>query len=278
MQAKSNSSKSTAPKLSWLAVIDAIKKEHHDMSDELVAALLTDDVQTEATAAYAVEVRRQQEKKHLAFTRYWQIKVLARFELYQRGLEDLDDEKLKKDLSNLTIEYLIDLVISDASKKAETHDWIHGKAMIRHADNLDHKLNEIKNDLSSLDSPLHEFRAALSAFNRGVNVDWPPEEDIESLKQSQMKELAESMSRDEDPARLFLKLVLVLLARHRPGTIYATGRFAPKLMKQCASAMDEKENEWLKSMRDAARTGTMTTEDRVKMRSLASQVCVGASE
>jgi hypothetical protein len=249
------------------------------MSDDLVAALLTDDIQAEATAAYTTELRRQQQKKQIALAKYWQIRVLARFELYQRGLAALDDERLQKDLTNLTIEYFTELIISDAFKKAETHDWIHGKAMIRHADSLDDKLNEIKNDVpSSLENPLRDVKEALSAFNLGMNIDPPTEEDIQSLKQSQMKELAASMSRDEDPARLFLKLVLVLLARHHPGTIYATGRFAPKLMKQFAAALDEEENASLKALRDAVRAGSLTAEDKVKMRSLARSPYSGGGE
>ena len=270
-QAKTVGHKSATPKPSWLAIIDAIKKEHHDISDDLIAALLTNEIQTEATAAYSTELRRQHDKRRQAFARYWQIKVLARFELYERGLANLEEERLQKDLSNLTVEYLIDLVISEAFKKAETHDWIQGKAMIRHVDNLDHKLNDIKNNISSVENPLQDFKAALSAFNGGSNIDWPIEEDIQSLKHSQMEELAESMGRDEDSARLFLKLVLVLLSKHQPGTIYATGRFAPKLMKQFASSLDASDYEWLKKTRDAVRTGTLTAEDKAKMRNLASE-------
>ncbi|KAF7565011.1 hypothetical protein PtrSN002B_002894 [Pyrenophora tritici-repentis] len=64
---------------------------------------------------------------------------------------------------------------------------------------------------------------------------------------------------------LFLTLVVVLFARQYDGVVYATGKFAPKLLKQLKGTLDKVQYEKVEAWKEAAKTNALTPEDRAEM-------------
>lgn len=68
---------------------------------------------------------------------------------------------------------------------------------------------------------------------------------------------------------LFLTLVVILHAKHYPGVVYATGKYAPKLLKMLKSKLAEDEYEMLEKWKEGAKKGALGKEEREDMRSMA---------
>jgi hypothetical protein len=64
---------------------------------------------------------------------------------------------------------------------------------------------------------------------------------------------------------LFLMLVIVLFAKRYDGVVYATGKFAPKLLKQLKGNMTEEQYQTVEKWKEAAKTSSLTAEDRADM-------------
>jgi hypothetical protein len=64
---------------------------------------------------------------------------------------------------------------------------------------------------------------------------------------------------------LFLMLVIVLFAKHHDGVVYATGKFAPKLLKELKGKMESEQYGQVEKWKEAAKTSSLTAEDRADM-------------
>jgi hypothetical protein len=75
-----------------------------------------------------------------------------------------------------------------------------------------------------------------------------------------------------DAPLMFLSLVLVLFSRNHPGVIYATGKFAPKLLKQLKAQLSSEDYEEAERLKELAKTGKLAKDDRDRMVHMAEQV------
>jgi hypothetical protein len=71
-----------------------------------------------------------------------------------------------------------------------------------------------------------------------------------------------------DGPLLFLTLVVFLFAKHNAGVVYATGKFAPKLLKQLKTVLDAEQYAQLEVWKEAAKAGTLSAEDRDAMKQM----------
>jgi hypothetical protein len=69
-----------------------------------------------------------------------------------------------------------------------------------------------------------------------------------------------------DGPLLFLTLAVFLFAKHNVGVVYATGKFAPKLLKQLKGSLDADEFAQMEAWKEAAKAGTLSAEDRDAMK------------
>jgi hypothetical protein len=68
---------------------------------------------------------------------------------------------------------------------------------------------------------------------------------------------------------LFLTLVVVLFAKQHDGVVYATGKFAPKLLKLLKGKLEDEQYEQVERWKEAAKTNSLTAEDKAAMAKMA---------
>jgi len=98
------------------------------------------------------------------------------------------------------------------------------------------------------------------------------EVEISQARNQQLKELVEKMANDLDGPRLFLSTIIVLFSsKYGKGLLYATGKFAPRLLKVLKVSLDDEQVKSLERIKDAVKAGTVSEGDRVEMRSIAAE-------
>lgn len=76
---------------------------------------------------------------------------------------------------------------------------------------------------------------------------------------------------------LFLYLVVILHATNYPGIVYATGKYAPKLMKMLKEKVSEEDMGRLEAWKEGAKTGRVGAEGRAGIRGMAEGAIGGGS-
>ncbi|KAI9825977.1 MAG: hypothetical protein M1819_007478 [Sarea resinae] len=260
-------------RFSWASIIEAERKEHVGLSQSTASHLLGDDMRPEAEKAFKEEMRQLQFKSNDQLASLWREKVLTRFELYQIGVRSIENEKIRRELITLLQDYMADEVIPDTLRRAESKSIIRGKATKRNVDILRAFLASFKGDARKrieISSPLVE---AMDAFANQQKISLLDAGTLSERKLVQVQEMVKGMRKDEEGPRLFLILILVLFAKLLPGLIYATGKYAPRLLKQLRGLIDSEQYTWLEKMKDAAKAGSMTAADKSDIRDAAGEAC-----
>jgi hypothetical protein len=79
------------------------------------------------------------------------------------------------------------------------------------------------------------------------------------------------MQKTSDSPTLFLLTVIVLLAKEKDGVVYATGKYAPKLMKLLRPTLGD-DYTLLEGWKDKAKSGALDAEDIERMKKMARDV------
>lgn len=277
-------SSTSAPKISWPDILSSAEASYPELSPALIASLLTPSLRHRITTMFTSESKNRTQQQLETLSALWTESVLMKVHLYEAGYLSLLDEKLRIDIARLTLDHMVEGVIPEALKKAEAKELLGGKLMTRSVDQLESELDEIKSTRQT-DTPVFELfnplKSALAAFSRRAHlVNSEPSQDLlERYKVAHLQSLANSMYRDNDSPRLFLKLCVIIHGVLGPGIVYATGRFAPRLLKSFEAGVKEQEGfkdplvgeesvERLRYLKDKVRKVQIDEEDRVAIRAL----------
>jgi hypothetical protein len=214
-----------------------------------------------AKSAFAEKIAELEVQNEADFALFWSDRVMARFHVYRTGAEAVADPKLQTQLLELLQSHITKDLVPESLAKAQTKGLMRSKKTKKHTARFSTTLKSAS-DLQSLSSTLDKF-----GHKQGIAS--PSPSALTEKKSAQLKELIRGMKKDNDGPRLFLTLVVVLLANRAPGIVYATGKFAPKLMKLLRGELGEEQYERLERWKDAVKAGSLTTEDRAGMRALA---------
>ncbi|KAH3943615.1 hypothetical protein HBH98_028480 [Parastagonospora nodorum] len=193
------------------------------------------------------------------FATYWTDRVTSRLEIYTIGLESIPDLKLKEQLNTLLATYLQSDMLPDALVKARAQNLVMSRKTRKNIDKLENALKATK-DLPHIFSTLEKFTTKQSISPLLART---------SPKKSMLADMQRRMAKTSDPPVLFLTLVVLLYARYYPGVVYATGKFAPKLMKLLREKVSAEEYAVLEGWKEGAKKGELGEEDREGMRAMA---------
>ncbi|XPS71085.1 hypothetical protein M3J09_003270 [Ascochyta lentis] len=131
-------------------------------------------------------------------------------------------------------------------------------------------VQKLESALSVGNMDVSALTTSLDKFNKKQSINAPTTSALEMSKATMLSDMARRMQKQKksDGPLLFLTLVVFLFAKHNVGVLYATGKFAPKLLKQLKGTLDEKEYAQLEAWKEAAKAGTLSAEDRDDMKKL----------
>ena len=185
--------------------------------------------------------------------------------MYSTGLTGVSDPKVHDQLAQLLATYTTKDVIPDTLAKARAQRLVLSRKTRKNVARLSGILdNEKTMDVAAITS-------ALDKFNKKQGVQGPSETALNAAKQAMVGDMLRRLQKQkaDDGPVLFLTLVVVLFARQYDGVVYATGKFAPKLLKQLKGKLDKEQYDKVEGWKEAAKTNTLSAEDRADMVSMA---------
>lgn len=206
----------------------------------------------------------QENQNEVHFSQFWADRVISRCHIYSSGLSSIQDQKLRDQLEELFTTYVIKDLLPDSIAKARSQGLVLSRKTRKNLLKLESSLKAGRADLASILSTLDKF-------NKKQGLEAPDQATLESAKQAMVNDMIRRMQkqRQSDGPVLFLTLVVILFAKHYEGVVYATGKFAPKLLKQLKSVLQSEEYEQVEGWKEAAKSGTLSADDRAAMGKMA---------
>ncbi|KAF1838531.1 hypothetical protein BDW02DRAFT_541568 [Decorospora gaudefroyi] len=210
---------------------------------------------------------------------YWTDRVLARYYTYAAGLACITDTKLHDQLAQLLTSYTQHDLVPDAMAKASAQGLALSRKTRKNMAKLTHILSteneiEIENEKNTLTTTT--LTTALNKFAQKQNMQCPPPASVladtkRTMRDDMCRRLQKQKLPDGGPV-CFLTLVVVLCADHFDGVVYATGKFAPRLMRLVKGRVGEAQYERLEGWKEMAKRGELGVEDREGMLGMAGVV------
>lgn len=238
------------------------------MDPQLTRLIWENMLRTEAERAFNQEVDKLEAQADEEFAAFWQERMLTRFQLYRSGVEALDNDKLQSHLIELLQQYIVNEIIPDTFAKAESKGLLRSRKTRRNTDKLSGALQAFKNDSKEPAAAMQSLTTSLEKFMRKQSIQWLADDTLSAKKDVQLQEMVKGMRKDADGPRLFLTLVVVLLSKNREGVVYATGKFAPRLLKLLRGSLTPERYDRLERLKDAVKGGSLTEADKEDMRDM----------
>ncbi|KAJ4373806.1 hypothetical protein N0V83_002545 [Neocucurbitaria cava] len=209
-------------------------------------------------------VSEQESQNEADFSAFWLERVVSRCHVYSEGLGTVEDQKLRDQLGELFASYLQKELLPDSVSKARSQGLVLSRKTRKNISRLETILKAGKMETTSI-------LAALDKFGKKQSIEIPDSSKLEDAKTTMMSDMVRRMQkqRQSDGPVLFLTLILILFARQYAGVVYATGKFAPKLLKQLKSSIEPEQYDQLEKWKEAAKAGTLSAEERQDMKKMA---------
>ncbi|KAF2856465.1 hypothetical protein T440DRAFT_382628 [Plenodomus tracheiphilus IPT5] len=208
-------------------------------------------------------ISQQESQNEVQFSEFWNERVHSRLQIYQDGLDKVSDEKLRDQLSEILSVYAKELILESVTK-ARSQGLVLSRKTRKNAVTVEDLLKQE-------DSSIASVLSALKKFNKKQGIEPLNAAKAVETKQNIVNDLVRRMQKQKksDGPVLFLTLVLILFAKHNDGVVYATGKFAPKLLKQLKAVLPAEQYEQIEKWKEAAKTSSLTVEDRAAMKGMA---------
>ncbi|KAF2146249.1 uncharacterized protein K452DRAFT_283525 [Aplosporella prunicola CBS 121167] len=217
-----------------------------------------------AKSTFNATLAQLEAETNVQFAQFWQDRVVTRFELYNAGAAAIADAKLRAQLEDLLRDYVTKELVSDAISRAESRGLVRGARTPR-------ALKKLQTALETDGKTVAAVQAFLQKFTSKLDIVPLDTATLAARKDANVADMARGMHKDSDGPRLFLTCVVVLLARKQEGVVYATGKFAPKLLKMLkAAGLEEDVGAKLERLKEAVKAGKVSDAERGEMRALAS--------
>ncbi|KAF2679452.1 hypothetical protein K458DRAFT_422269, partial [Lentithecium fluviatile CBS 122367] len=239
-------------------ILDAIPLEK-----SLLRAIAQDDaLQTLLAERFSSEISNLESQNEAEFAALWIERVVSRVLIYNEGLDAIEDKKLQGQLAELLSTYLQKELLPDTLAKAQSQALYSSRKTRKNVQKLDTALKAGKKDLAGVQSSIEKF-------GKKQDIHALDDTSLFATKNTMVGDMIRRMQKPKtDGPLLFLTLILVLFAKHYPGIVYATGKFAPKLLKQLKSKLSAEEYERLENWKELAKSGALSTSDKAVMRQM----------
>lgn len=227
-----------------------------------------------AKAVFNATLARLEADADAALATFWLDRVAARFELHAAATTEtaIPDAKVRPQLLDLLRDHVVKELVPDAATRAEAKGLVRSARARRNVKKLLTVLKEQSPTLTG-EQGLTVVRSSLQKF--AAKMDVPSVADVPERKEAYVRDMVRDMQKDGDAPRLFLKLAVALWARRADGVVYATGKFAPKLVKLMAKGdgggPGEGQVARLEELKDAVKAGSAGDEEKAEMRKMAAE-------
>jgi hypothetical protein len=245
--------------------ISSITSKVADDRPFLVELIKDRSVERAAEEKYWSEIAQQETQNEIDFATFWSDRVDSRTIVYHEGLAAIEDAKLKDQLSDLLAIYIQKELIPDVISKARSQALVRSRKTRKN-------IQKLETTIGAAETEINAVVTTIDKFNKKQLVNPADAATIENTKKAMMQDMLRRLQKQQkasDGPVLFLTLVILLTAKHYSGVIYATGKFAPKLMKLLKVNLEQELYEQLEKWKEAAKAGSLSAEDRENMKKIA---------
>lgn len=211
-----------------------------------------------------VTVSEHETQNESDFSVFWLERVVSRFHIYTKGLIAVAEPKLREQLDELFVSYVRKELFPDGISKSRSQSLVLSRKTRKNMSRLESALIAGKFDLQVA-------HTSLNRFNRKQGIEDLDRPKLDEAKKTMMGDMTRRMQKQKqsDGPVLFLTLILIQTAKNFEGVVYATGKFAPKLLKQLKPVIEPEQYDQLEKWKEAAKAGTLSAEDRQGMKEMA---------
>ena len=239
--------------------------EESDLPSELLLRLWNDErvkIKSLGTASYEERLAELKAENMNQLENMWKTRVYVPSQIYAIGLESLEASSLKDQLHELLHIHLSQDLVPSTLKRLRTRELLREQAAVKQVDKLEAAITSQKKGTPIMKS--------IDKFHEKMGFSPLTPEELGHATNQHLGRMVKSMADDDDAPRLFLTTVLVVLAqRNGNGIVYATGKFAPRLLKSLKTELAEDQYANLERLKEAVKAGRITDDDREEMRSIA---------
>ncbi|KAF2109752.1 hypothetical protein BDV96DRAFT_470099, partial [Lophiotrema nucula] len=229
----------------------------------LLKALMGDkEVRKAVEEQFWSEVSRLEAENESAFSTFWTDRVPVRVRVYTDGLEIIQDAKLKDQLSDLLATYIQKELLPESISKARAQGLVCSRKTKKNLQRFETISKSSKKGAS-------ELATTIERFSKKQGMAEPDSSSLAGAKIRLVQDMTRKLQKQSEGPLLFLTLVIILLARHQSGVVYATGKFAPKLLKHLKTSLRAEQYEQLELWKEGAKGSTLTPKDKAAMKQMA---------
>jgi hypothetical protein len=239
--------------------------------------LLESSVKKVLDEAFSSTLNTLEAQNEHEFSDFWTARIFSRYHHYVSGLlTQNSDKKLWDQLADLFATYTYKDLLPDHLAKAKQQGLVLSRKSRKNvakleADLLGIEKGEVLGSEKGIKIPV--LTRTIAQFMKRQSIPPPHPDTLAATKQSMLDDMRRDMQRRVEKGKtsdgpvLFLLLVIILFAKHYNGIVYATGKFAPKLLKYLKTdgKVGDDEHKKLEGWKEAAKTNTLSAEDREGM-------------
>lgn len=224
-----------------------------------------ESISVAATAAFEQRIGDLQNDSQNQFISLWNSRVALKTSCYSTGLNTLPASPIKDQLSQLLSTHVLQDLMLNTIKRARM------KGLIR-TPNLSKQVGRLEAEIApTMDVRKTSPQELISRFAKKISLESPTTAQLATAKREHLDDMLAAMSKDKDGPRLFLSLVIILCASKREGIIYATGKFAPKLLRTVKDDLDEESYKRIEEIKELVKSGKVDKAVRTEMREIAAK-------
>lgn len=238
-----------------------------DLDSKLQSTLCTEKVvQKDAESNFWAAIADLEDNNETAFQAFWTERVDSRARAYNAGLSCISDAKLREQLASLFAAYMQKELVPESITKARAQHLVLSRKTKKNVARLETALAAAKCEAEAVLSTLDRFNKKQGI--EGVEATDQLEDAKKGMVQDMVRRM-QKLQKGSDGPVLFLTLVVLLFDKYHAGLVYATGKYAPKLLKLLKEKMEGEQYARVEKWKEAAKSGSLTAEDREEMRVMA---------
>lgn len=242
-------------------------QEESDLPLELLERIWNDarvKIKSDGMASYEQRLAELKAETRNWLEVLWRARAYIPAHVHTDALEKLEAGPLQDQLRDLLHAWLTQDLLPSIIKRVRTKGLLKDASDRKQVEKLENSITDKKR--------AQPIAKSLERFHEKMGFSALSGEETSEAQAQQLGSMVAAMEQDTDAPRLFLTTVLVLLAQKKNiGILYATGKFAPRLLKLLKANLEPELYKDLERLKEAVKAGSVTEDDRVEMRNITIQ-------
>ncbi|KAK6502267.1 hypothetical protein TWF506_002850 [Arthrobotrys conoides] len=208
------------------------------------------------SASYSDRVGELRETANAAARVHFVDKVYLRFVINRAAIEKIQDAGVQGKLAQDLMMYYQKIIVDGLTK---LRDRVADTQSQRMNERIEDAISTVTNVFSSDDNKpiagLHVIQQELESLMKDIGVNRPTEEEFDVSVKNKMEEMRSELrmqlEKASDLSLMLLVVLILLFSEHEGGILRATGKYAPKILKQLRHRLTDADYEFLNFVKGA---------------------------